>query len=275
MLPDTHTHSHTHSHTHADIGGTAIAIRCTNLTKGVGRGSRNLILDLGKGVVELRGSGVYGILGANGSGKSTWMRLMAGVLPPTTGTVALHVNGTATATFAPLVGYLPEETFVVPELTVVEFLGFCARVSCNRPLHLSRGEVRGEVRRVMELCRVEQFATTLCGKLSKGYRKRVSVGAALLFAPPVVILDEPTSDMDAPSRSHLHTLIRGMGQGHTVVVSSHLMEDMAELCQRVFILDDGRLAKVVDLSGNAGNAGSGVDGNRRLLQDAYDSVLHP
>ncbi len=233
--------------------------------------------------------GVYGILGANGSGKSTWMRIMAGAMVATTGGVEITTGGVPAVLDVPTsstttassvnVGYLPEDSFVVPELSVVEFLEFCAKL--RRPDRVSASTTsttsptpRQEARRVINLCGLAPYSDTLCGKLSKGYRKRVGIAAALLYSPPVVILDEPSSDVDASFRIFLHEIIRLMGCGSIVVVSSHLLDDMVELCDTVFVLDGGCLAKTVHLRvvGDVSSSSRGV-GVRDYLSGIYDGVL--
>ncbi len=249
-----------------------------NLSKRMGR--KHTILDLRGERIVMGASGVYGVLGANGSGKSTWMRIMAGAMVATTGGVEFVTDAVpavpTSSTSSVSVGYLPEDSFVVPELSVLEFLEFCAKL--RRPDHVLTPATPAtplhEARRVMELCGLASYSETLCGKLSKGYRKRVGIAAALLYSPSVIILDEPSSDVDVSFRIFLHEIIRLMGCSSIVVVSSHLLDDMVELCDTVFILDGGRLAETVNLrvGGGVSSPLRGVQA-RDYLSGVYESVL--
>ncbi len=265
----------------------ATVMTTVNLSKRMGR--KQTILDLRGERIVMGAPGVYGILGANGSGKSTWMRIMAGAMVATTGGVEISAGGVPDVSTSPTsptsptssvsVGYLPEDSFVVPELSVVEFLEFCAKLRCPDRVSASIASTasatpRQEARRVMNLCGLAPYSATLCGKLSKGYRKRVGIAAALLYSPPVVVLDEPSSDVDASFRIFLHEIIRLMGCGSIVVVSSHLLDDMVELCDTVFVLDGGCLARTVHLrvGGDVSSSLSGV-GVREYLSGIYDGIL--
>ena len=228
-----------------------------------------LILDLDEETLCYDKPGVYGILGANGSGKSTLMRIMSGVTPPSSGTVEIgslsppmlvleadaQVNPSK-----PLIGYLSEESSILPELSVIDFLTTCASLvlaQISTPLNtklLLNTTLLGshkEVRRVIELCDLRQFQDTPCGKLSKGYKKRVSIAATLLYSPETIILDEPTSDIDLPFKAFFYNIIQTMSSSHIIIISSHLMEDIVELCGSTIILHKGLLVNKVDLEGMA------------------------
>ncbi|MEO8605921.1 MAG: ABC transporter ATP-binding protein [bacterium] len=179
-----------------------------------------------------------GLLGPNGSGKTTIMRTLAGYFPPTSGRVAVAgIDVTA----APLraraaVGYLPETATWYPELRVAEFLGLCADV---------RG-MRGATRRarlaaVMEGCGLAEVSRRLIGALSKGYRQRVGMAQALLHEPAVLILDEPTVGLDPRQVIEIRALVRALRGRTTVLLSTHILSEVATVCDRVVIIDRGRL----------------------------------
>ena len=202
--------------------------------------------------VELRiGKGeVVGLLGPNGAGKSTLMRLVTGYLPPTEGRV--EVCGFDVAE-APLetkkrVGYLPEHNPLHEEMYVQEYLLFVAG------LH----KVSDRKARVAEVIREvgltpEQHKTI--GQLSKGYRQRVGLAQALLHDPEVLILDEPTSGLDPNQLVDIRALIRSLGKDRTVVLSTHIMQEVEAMCDRVVlirlgeIVADAPLADMVDAPG--------------------------
>jgi len=191
--------------------------------------------------LELARGEVLGLLGVNGAGKTTTLRMMAGVLAPTSGSVRLagadlHEQPELARR---RIGYLPETPPLHAELTALEFLGFCAR------LHgVARAAVRGAVDRVLERCELGDVRRRPLGELSKGYRQRVGVAQAIVHEPELIVLDEPASGLDPVQALKLRELVRGLGREHAVVLSTHVLPDVAACCDRVAILHRGELRHV-------------------------------
>ena len=181
---------------------------------------------------------VVGLLGPNGSGKTTLMRILTGFFPPTSGQVRV---GGLSLSDAPLqvrdqIGYLPENVVLYPDMSVRAFLRFCARVKLGNAM-----ERLAEVARVLSQCRLEDVAGRRIGALSKGYRQRVGLAQALLGAPRVLILDEPTVGLDPHQVIEMRALIKGLAGETTVLLSSHILSEVGLTCQRVVIIDKGRI----------------------------------
>lgn len=184
-----------------------------------------------------RGS-VLGLLGVNGAGKSTTLRMIAGLLAPSSGVV--RVDGIDLAErdghARRAIGYLPEEPPLYAELNVREYLGFCAR------LHgVARGGVAAAVERAIERCGLGDMRQRLCGLLSKGYRQRTGIAQAIVHDPSLVVLDEPAAGLDPVQALRLRDLVRGLGESHAVVLSTHVLSDVLACCDEVAILHRGRL----------------------------------
>ena len=181
---------------------------------------------------------VLGFLGPNGAGKTTTMRMICAYLPPTSGTV--KVAGVDLAE-DPLgvrarIGYLPENVALYPEMRVEEFLRFRAAIE-----GVSRKDVPERLAYVLERCMLTDVRRQLIGTLSKGYRQRVGLAAALIHKPPVLILDEPTVGLDPRQIVKIRELIVELGRDHTVILSTHILPEVEQICQRVLIIDDGRI----------------------------------
>jgi ABC-2 type transport system ATP-binding protein len=180
---------------------------------------------------------VLGLLGPNGSGKSTTLKALAGLLRPTAG--ACRVLGRVAGSDAarPLVGYLPESPQFSAHLTGIEFLRYCAGLSSLEP-----GASGKRVADLVIWSGLGEAAGRAVSTYSKGMLQRLGLAQAILHDPPVVLLDEPASGLDPGGRLALSRLIRDLaGQGRTVVFSSHLLSQAAELCDRIALLGGGRL----------------------------------
>ncbi len=183
---------------------------------------------------------VYGLLGPNGAGKSTTMNIITGYLSPTAGAVRVDghdILAEPRAAKAAL-GYLPEQPPLYNDMTVGEYLSFAAALKGIRP----RAARAAEVRRQAQRTGVWELEHRLLRNLSKGYRQRVGLAAALLGEPPVLILDEPTVGLDPAQVIEVRELVRELGKSHTVILSSHILSEVQAVCDRVLILSHGRLA---------------------------------
>lgn len=184
---------------------------------------------------------VYGFLGPNGAGKSTTMNLMTGYLGPTSGQVLVDgVSVTEDPERAKRsIGYLPELPPLYPDMGVEEYLFFCARLK-----RVPKGERESQVDRVMEMTDTGAVADRLIAHLSKGYKQRVGLAQALLGFPKLLILDEPTVGLDPKQILEMRTLIRQLAKDHTILLSSHILSEVQEVCDHVLIINHGK--KVAD-----------------------------
>jgi ABC-2 type transport system ATP-binding protein len=184
---------------------------------------------------------ILGFLGPNGAGKTTTMRILTGYMPATEGhaTVAGYDIFTHPLEAKRRTGYLPETPPLYPDMTVREYLDFVSRIK-GVP---SAGR-RERISNVMERTHVADMADRHCGKLSKGYRQRVGLAQALIHNPEVLILDEPTAGLDPKQIIETRDLIRSLAGDHTVVLSTHILPEVAQTCQRVVIINRGRVVAV-------------------------------
>ncbi len=184
---------------------------------------------------------IVGVLGPNGAGKTTAMKILTCFMPPSSGTasVAGHDIFDDPLGVKRSVGYLPEEPPVYGELTVAEYLAYVSRLK-----GLSRGELKAACSRVVDRCGLEKVAGRLIGNLSKGYRQRVGLAQALIHNPPVLILDEPTVGLDPAQIIEIRELIRDLAREHTVILSTHILPEVTATCQRIMIINEGRIVAV-------------------------------
>src|SRR6476620_8579281 len=183
---------------------------------------------------------ILGFLGPNGAGKTTTMRVLTGYMPATEG----HAIVAGYDVFAnPLdakrrTGYLPETPPLYPEMTVREYLMFVAKIKLENATKSDRAM---RVDHAMKKTHVDDMANRHCGKLSKGYRQRVGLAQAILHDPEVLILDEPTAGLDPKQIIETRDLIRGLAGDHTIVLSTHILPEVSQTCQRVVIINKGRV----------------------------------
>ena len=182
---------------------------------------------------------IYGLLGPNGAGKSTIMNILTGYLSATSGqvTVAGHPLPEEADEAKACVGYLPEQPPLYPEMTVGEYLNFAAELK-----KVPRAQRKEQVLRAARRTGLEKVLPRLIRSLSKGYKQRVGIAQALLGSPKIIILDEPTVGLDPAQVIEMRKLIRELGKGHTVILSSHILSEVQAVCQQVLILSKGKLA---------------------------------
>lgn len=182
---------------------------------------------------------VVGLLGHNGAGKTTTLRIITGYMPPSRGSVTVNGHDSVTASDAirSSLGYLPEANPLYNEMRVVEYLRFRARLFGIRG---SRSR-REAAERAMNRCHLGEMRQRLIGRLSKGYRQRVGLAAALLHDPPVLILDEPTSGLDPVQIRETRRLIRDLAGDRTMILSSHILPEIEQTCDRIIIMHRGRI----------------------------------
>ena len=184
---------------------------------------------------------ILGFLGPNGAGKTTTMRILTGYMPATEGraTVAGYDIFDKPIDAKRRTGYLPETPPLYPDMTVREYLDFVARLK-GVPSKEKKDRVTG----VMQRAHVADMADRHCAKLSKGYRQRVGLAQALIHNPEVLILDEPTAGLDPKQIIETRQLIRSLAGDHTVVISTHILPEVSQTCQRVVIINKGRVVAV-------------------------------
>ena len=181
---------------------------------------------------------VCGFLGPNGAGKSTTMNMMTGYLAPTEGEVRVdgHSVTQDPAGAKACIGYLPEQPPLYVDMTVREYLEFAAGLK-----RIPRGERAAQLDRILEMTRTADVSGRLIRNLSKGYRQRVGLAQALIGFPHILILDEPTVGLDPKQILEIRALIRELAQEHTVILSSHILSEVQEVCDHIFIIHHGRL----------------------------------
>ncbi len=221
---------------------------------------------------------VVGLLGHNGAGKTTIMKMMTGFLEPTSGTIRVGglEMGRDTAAIQARIGYLPENCPVWPEMTVIDYLDYQAALH-GVPEAKRGAAIAAVIRRTV----LEEKAEASIQTLSRGYRQRVGVAQALLHEPDIIILDEPTNGLDPTQIRHMRDLIRELARSATVIVSTHILQEVQAVCERVLILRAGRLAVdarldelqragglLVTVEGDAGRALEGIDGVASVTERA-------
>jgi ABC-2 type transport system ATP-binding protein len=186
---------------------------------------------------------ILGFLGPNGAGKTTTMRMVTGYMPATDGkaVVAGYDVFDQPIEAKQRTGYLPETPPLYTDMTVREYLAFVARLKLPNASKAERDE---RIRGVMRKTHVDDMANRHCGKLSKGYRQRVGLAQALIHDPDVLILDEPTAGLDPKQIMETRDLIRSLAGTHTIVLSTHILPEVAQTCQRVVIINKGRVVAV-------------------------------
>jgi ABC-2 type transport system ATP-binding protein len=184
---------------------------------------------------------ILGFLGPNGAGKTTTMRILTGYMPATEGKaiVAGFDVFDQPVEAKRRTGYLPETPPLYPDMSVVEYLAFVAKIKGVPP-----ADQRQRVRAVMERTRVADMANRLCSKLSKGYKQRVGLAQALIHNPDVLILDEPTAGLDPKQIIETRQLIKELAGDHTIILSTHILPEVSQTCQRVVIINKGRVVAV-------------------------------
>jgi len=186
---------------------------------------------------------ILGFLGPNGAGKTTTMRILTGYMPATGGkaVVAGYDVFEQPLEAKRRTGYLPETPPLYPDMTVREYLTFVARLKLGK---MSKAERKARVDAALRKAHVDDMADRPCGKLSKGYRQRAGLAQALIHDPEVLILDEPTAGLDPKQIIETRELIRSLAGDHTIVLSTHILPEVAQTCQRVVIINKGRVVAV-------------------------------
>ncbi len=180
---------------------------------------------------------VLGLLGPNGAGKSTTMQMLTGNLSPTSGEIKINgidmLDDPQAAKRA--IGYLPEQPPVYRDMTVKEYLSYCAMLR-----DVPKGQRASAIDSAMQRCSLQDVANRLIANLSKGFQQRVGIAQAILHNPKVVILDEPTVGLDPIQIKEIRHLIRELGNDHSVILSTHILPEVQAVCDRVQIINQGK-----------------------------------
>lgn len=208
-------------------------VEVSHLTKRYG--PRTAISDLNFSIEPGR---IYGFLGPNGAGKSTTMNILTGCLAATEGSVTIggHDIFEEPVQAKRLVGYLPEQPPLYQDMTPREYLDFVLAAK-----GVKGAQAATQLERVMEITGIDQVKDRLIRNLSKGYKQRVGLAQALTGEPQVVVLDEPTVGLDPKQIIEIRDLIRSLGDQHTVILSSHILSEVSQVCDQILIIDQGRL----------------------------------
>ncbi|MEI6034321.1 MAG: ATP-binding cassette domain-containing protein [Verrucomicrobiae bacterium] len=181
---------------------------------------------------------IVGFLGPNGAGKSTTMKMIAGFLPPTSGSAVVAGRDVFRESLRARehIGYMPENVPLYPDMRVTEYLRYRAALK-----GVPGRRMKERVQDVLELCGLQEVGRTIIGRLSKGYRQRVGLADAMIHEPDLLILDEPTIGLDPNQIRQVRDLIRNLKRHHTILLSTHILPEVEMLCSRVLIINKGRI----------------------------------
>tara|TARA_B100001123_G_C15145543_1_gene961370 strand:- start:117 stop:1049 length:933 start_codon:yes stop_codon:yes gene_type:complete len=216
-------------------------IEVKNLTRyyGTRRAINNLSFQIEKGEV-------VGFLGPNGAGKSTTMNIISCILPASSGSV--NINGFDTfeqsLDIRKVIGYLPETPPLYPDMIVKDYLQFSAGIR-----GVDSKQIISAVQKVLEKCSLKNVGHRIIGRLSKGYQQRVGLAQAMVHDPEILILDEPTIGLDPIQIIEIRKLIQELAAEHTIILSSHILPEITQICKRVIIINEGEIAAVDSLGG--------------------------
>ncbi|KMP12663.1 MFS transporter [Candidatus Nitromaritima sp. SCGC AAA799-A02] len=198
---------------------------------------RNLSFQIGKGEV-------VGFLGPNGAGKTTTMNILSCIMPASSGTARIcgYDVFDQALEIRKLIGYLPETPPLYSDMTVSDYLTFAAQLR-----NVSKNKAASAVERVIEKCSIKDVRNRIIGRLSKGYQQRVGIAQALVHNPDILILDEPTIGLDPIQIIEIRKLIQELAESHTIILSSHILPEITQICKRVIIISEGEIAAVDSL----------------------------
>jgi ABC-2 type transport system ATP-binding protein len=211
-----------------------MSLRVNHLTKvyGLQRAVDDISFSIDKGEI-------VGFLGPNGAGKSTTMKIATGFIPPTSGRI--EVDGFDVVEqpmqVKKIIGYLPEHNPLYLDMFVHEYLNFIGKV-----YQIPSNQLKGRTKEIISMCGLDPEQNKLIGSLSKGFRQRVGLAQALIHNPPVLILDEPTTGLDPNQIVEIRKLIKEISKKKTVIFSTHILQEVQALCDRVIIINKGKIA---------------------------------
>lgn len=184
---------------------------------------------------------IIALLGPNGAGKSTLLNMISGLLAPDSGTIKVcetEIN-TCPDIYKGNIGFLAEGAPMYGDMTVEDFLSYMAAL---------KGVAHAQVQAAEKLAQIEDVKNMRIENLSKGYKRRVGFAQSILSAPPLLLLDEPTDGLDPNQKEHIRRLIKAMGKNKTIIISTHLLDDVEEMCNRIMIMNQGKIVADGDKS---------------------------
>ncbi|MCB1194287.1 MAG: ATP-binding cassette domain-containing protein [Leptospiraceae bacterium] len=188
---------------------------------------------------------ITGLLGPNGAGKTTTMRLITGFLEPTSGSIYYDQKSIAddSVSIKTKLGYLPESAPLYPEMLVMEYLNYMADIR-----GVPAESKTQNIQQMIEVCELQTHIKMLIGNLSKGFKQRVALAGTLIHNPEIIILDEPTSGLDPNQISHIRNLIKNLGKQKTLILSTHILQEVEEICDDVIIINRGKIVANSEVS---------------------------
>lgn len=219
---------------------------------------------------EVKDVEVVGFLGPNGAGKSTTMNMITGFIEPTMGQIIVNGNDISKRPRKAKkeIGYMPENVPLYYELTAKEFVSYMAELKL-----VKRSERKQEVEKVLKETGLEDVKNKLIRNLSRGYKQRVSMAGALVGNPDVIILDEPTVGLDPKQITEIRSLIKELGKNHTVILSTHILSEVSQICERVIIINKGKIV-AIDTPENLEKTTREKNGIMVTVEDPKDNMSH-
>lgn len=217
---------------------------------------------------DVKDGEIVGFLGPNGAGKSTTMNMITGFIEPTNGQIVINGNDISRKPKKAKkdIGYMPENVPLYYELTAKEFVKYMAELKM-----VKRDIRKQEVDRVIKEVGLEEVQNKLIRNLSRGYKQRVSLAGALIGNPDVIILDEPTVGLDPKQITEIRSLIKKLGRKHTVILSSHILSEISQICERVIIINKGKII-AVDTPENLEKATKEKNNISIIVEDPKDNM---
>lgn len=218
---------------------------------------------------------IYGFLGPNGAGKSTTMNIMTGYIGADSGEVL--INGHSILDEPEIskksIGYLPEIPPLYPDMTVMEYLSFVAELK-----KIPKTDRKEHIKKVCSMIKLDDVSRRLIGNLSKGYKQRTGLAGAIIGFPDIIILDEPTVGLDPKQIIEIRKLIRELSKNHTVILSSHILAEVQEICDYVLIISKGQLAasgtpdQLEELSHGKDSIELTIKADAEIIQSTFDTI---
>ena len=223
---------------------------------------RDLSFYIGKGEV-------VGFLGPNGAGKSTTMNILSCIMPASSGSAKICGFDVFEQSFEirKLIGYLPETPPLYTDMLVFDYLIFSAKLR-----NIPSGKAPAAAERVIEKCSLKDVRNRIIGRLSKGYQQRVGIAQALVHEPNILILDEPTIGLDPLQIIEIRKLIQELAASHTIILSSHILPEITQICKRVIIINDGQIAAVDSLESLTTRLNKGARFLLKIRQKSNETI---